>query len=229
MTLFRKFLLVLIFLTLSAVTAMAGQVDEAIVMKMISEYGLDSGEYDVEIIANHLDVTSLTTDELSFQPISNKEPLGLFTVLAAVERDGKIISKGQVRVKIRKFENVVVADDKFSRHDMIDATKLVLKRMEVTSLLQQPVKELDGLENFRARLLIRKDQIITTNLIEPVPDIEVGHEVTIILESHLMQITAPGRSMESGSKGDEIRVKNNATGKIIVARVVSQNSVKVEL
>ena len=229
MTLYRKLILMLIFLIFAVVNAFAGQVEETIVNKLVAEYGLDSGYYEIEILANRLDVTSLTTAELSFKPISNKEPLGLFTVLASVTRDGQIVSKGQVRLKIHKYEKVYVALEKLSRHDPIDKNKLVLKRMEVTSLLQQPVKKLDGLEQFRARLLIRRDQIITTNLIELVPDIEVGHEVTIILKNSLMQITAPGRVLESGSVGESIRVKNKATGKIIVARVIDKNSVEVEI
>ena len=229
MSLYRKFFLMLIFLILSISSALAGQVEETIVTKLVSEYGLDSGHYEIEVLANRLDVTSLTTDELSFKAVSNKEPLGLFTVIASVTRDGKTISKGQVRVKIRKYEDVWVAIDKLKRHDPIDKNRLVLKRMEVTSLLQQPVRELGELEQVRARLFIRKDQILTTNLIEPVPDIEVGHEVTIILNNHLLRITAPGRTLESGSVGDPIRVKNKATGKIVIARVIDQNSVGVDI
>lgn len=229
MTLYRKIFLMLIFLVFAISPAFAGQVEETIVTKIVSEYGLDSGHYEIEVLANRLNVTSVTTDELSFRPISNKEPLGLFTVLASVTRDGKTISKGQVRVKIHKFEEVYVATDKFSRHDLVKENKLVLKRMEVTSLLQQPVRELGEPDTFRARLLIRKDQILTTNLIEPVPDIEVGHEVTIILNNHLLRITAPGRTLESGSTGDSIRVKNKATGKIVIARVIDQNSVAVDI
>lgn len=229
MTLYRKIFLMLIFLVFAVCTAFASQVEEAIVTKLVSEYGLDSGHYEIEILANRLNVTSLTTDELSFKPISKKEPLGLFTVLASVTRDGQTISKGQVRVRIHKYEEVYVATDRFSRQDPIDKNKLVLKRMEVTSLLQQPVRELDGLDKYRARLLIRKDQILTANLIEPVPDIEVGHEVTIILKSHLLLITAPGRVLESGRAGDRVRVKNKATGKIVTARVIDKNSVEVDI
>lgn len=229
MNLYRKLVLLLIFLTFAVGSAFAGQVEETIVKKLVSEYGLDSGYYEIEILSNRLDVTSLTTEELSFQPISNKEPLGLFTILASVTRDGQTISKGQVRVRIHKYEEVYVATENIRRRDAIDKTRLVLKRMEVTSLRQQPLTTLDGLERYRARLLIRKDQIITTNLMELVPDIEVGHEVTIILKNQLMQITAPGRVLESGSIGDAIRVKNKATGKVIVARVVDKNSVEVDI
>lgn len=229
MNLYRKLVLLLIFLTFAVGSAFAGQVEETIVKKLVSEYGLDSGYYEIEILSNRLDVTSLTTEELSFRPISNKEPLGLFTILASVTRDGQTISKGQVRVRIHKYEEVYVATENIRRRDAMDKTKLVLKRMEVTSLRQQPLTTLDGLERYRARLLIRKDQIITTNLMELVPDIEVGHEVTIILKNQLMQITAPGRVLESGSIGDAIRVKNKATGKVIVARVVDKNSVEVDI
>jgi len=224
-----KFLLALIFLAFGVIGLTAAEISSVIKDRIISDYNLDTEWYEVELISHRLNVTEVQPEEIELIAVSNKEPLGLFTVVATVSQDGRTISRGQVRLRIRKFAEVLVATDKISRQERFDKSKLVLKRMEVTSLRQQPVTGFEALENHRARLIIRKDRILSSDLIEPVPDIEVGHEVTIILNDHLLTITAPGRSLQSGSHGDMIRVKNKATGKMILARVINQNTVKVDI
>ena len=229
MKLLYRIFMVLVFLTFAASLVAAEPVDQLIIDWVTSEYQLDSDNYAIELISNRLKVSDILPEELTLKAISNKEPLGSFSMQAVVTRDNKILSQGQIRVRIRKYQNVLVALDRIKRHDEIEEIKLVLKRMDVTSLRQQPVSETGMLEGHRARLSIRKDQIITTELIEPVPDIEVGHEVTIYLHSELLEITAPGRAMQSGSKGMVIRVKNKATGKVVLARVIDQKTVEVDI
>lgn len=224
-----KIFLALIFLTFGATWVVAEPIDQLLIKRVMSEYELDSLTYEVELVSNRLKVTEAESEELTLQAISNKEPLGLFTMQAVITRDNEVVSKGQVRLRIHKYQIVLVSLDRIKRHDLIEETKLVLKRMDVTSLRQQPASEPGMLAGFRARLNIRKDQIITTELIEPVPDIEVGHEVTIILHTDLLEITAPGRAMQSGCKGTVIRVKNKATGKVILGRIIDKESVAVDI
>ncbi len=229
MKLLQKIFIALVFLTFSSSLIVAESIDQLATEWIISEYQLDLDSYEVELISSRLNVTDLQPEELTLKAISNKKPLGAFSLLAVVTRDNEVISRGQLRVSIRKFQSVMVAQERIKRHDLIEEKEFVLKRMDVTSLRQQPVSEAVMLAGHRARLSIRKDQIITTELIEQVPDIEVGHEVTIILHTDLLEITAPGRAMQSGSKGTVIRVKNNATGKVVLARVVDRKSVKVDI
>jgi flagella basal body P-ring formation protein FlgA len=219
---------VLLVLALT-VSGEAVTVEDAVVEKIASQHELDTASYELEILSNQLDSREIDYDQLSLKTLTQTEPLGLFTVLATISKDGELIEPGQVRLRIRKYAEVLVASDRIRRHELLSEEKLVLSRMEVTSLREQPVQSLGTLGNHRAKRNIRKGQILTTMAIEPVPDIEVGREVTIIAAKDLLTITAPGQALESGSIGDYVKVKNKATGKLLKARVVDGRSVALEL
>jgi flagella basal body P-ring formation protein FlgA len=203
--------------------------DFAVRSVIMADYQLDTASYEIEILSNQLEEEDIDPEELTYSLISQKEPIGLFTILAKVDRgDGRVV-KGQVRMRIRKFEEVLVTLDRIQRHEALSRSNLAVRRMEVTTLRERPATSLAELDNHRASRIIRKDQILTHTTAEPVPDIDVGKEVTIVLSEELLQITAPGRCLQSGSAGDYIKVKNQATGKVLKARVIDSQSVAVDI
>jgi flagella basal body P-ring formation protein FlgA len=132
-------------------------------------------------------------------------------------------------MRIRKYAEVLVTAGKLERHAELSESALLARRMEVTNLRQRPVTSLDELAGQRTRKMVRKDQILTYDAIEAIPDVEVGTEVTIVLSASLLRITAPGRCLQSGSAGEEVKVKNKATGKVLKARVIDSSSVAVDI
>ncbi len=75
---------------------------------------------------------------------------------------------------------------------------------------------------------LAKGQILTTSAVEPVPDIEVGREVSIQCTNGLFTVTAVRNSAaDQAHIGDLIRVKNRASGKIIQARILDNSTVAI--
>jgi len=60
------------------------------------------------------------------------------------------------------------------------------------------------------------------------PLVRRGKMVRIILESGPLTVLTSGQSQEDGARDDLVRVKNLSSSKIIYARVVDDNTVKVE-
>ena len=54
-----------------------------------------------------------------------------------------------------------------------------------------------------------------------------GTGVTIIFESPTMLLTVSGRALDSGARGEVIRVKNLQSGRTVDATVISPNEVAV--
>jgi len=212
----------------AAVAGHATNTDLAMMNMVRSEYRLDTADYRIEVLSSQLRAEDVDPKELKMKALSQKEPVGLFTLLAWIEKDGEIVERGQVRLQIKKFSEVLVATDVIGRHDALSKDNLALARMEVTSLREQPVRSFDDLAGQRAKRNLRKGQILTSPAIEPVPDIEVGREVTIVVSNDLLTITAPGKALQTGSAGDYVKVKNTATGKILSAKVVDATSVAVD-
>jgi len=210
-----------------ATTCLGMDTGEAVKKAIFERYDLDPEHYQVEIASCQLKSEQVDPADLTFRAFSPKEPLGSFTIYARIERDGVIQDKGQVRLIIKRFVDVLVAADKIRRHQALLDTDFELKRMNVTSLREQPVCSAEALGGQRSKKNLRIGDILTTGAIEPVPDIEVGGEVTIIYSDHWGQVTVPGKVLQDGRSGETVRVKNRASGKIILARVIDNKSVTV--
>jgi flagella basal body P-ring formation protein FlgA len=214
----------LIFL---AQSAGAVDFDAALIEKVREQFQLDSASYEIDILSNRFKTRIVNPVDLSLRPLTQQEPLGLFSVQAEIIRDGAVIERGQVRLRVKKFAEVLVATDKVQRHQLLGEQQFELKRTEVTSLREQPVVSFAELTGYRAKRNLRLGSILTTGALEPVPDIDVGGEVTIVFSDAWGTITVPGEVMETGRIGDRVRVKNRASGKIILATVISDKSVEV--
>ncbi|MFZ1683510.1 MAG: flagellar basal body P-ring formation chaperone FlgA [Candidatus Zixiibacteriota bacterium] len=203
--------------------------DHALSTRIMETYQLDPTWYQVEVLSSGLKVQQLTeAQEITIRPLSQKEPLGVFTLIVMISEHGKEIATGQVSVNIHKFADVLVATDMVSRHETPGSDKLTVQRMEVTTCQEQPVMSLDATTGFRLKRNISRGQILTRSALEPIPDIEVGGEVTIVCKEGLLQVSVPGQTLEAGSAGNLVKVRNSASRKVITARVIDAKTVAVE-
>jgi len=220
--------LALLFVISGISAASAEDTNEAIVQLVRDTYGLDPEHYDIEVNSNQLKSRVVLPDDLSLKAFSTREPLGPFTVDVTITHQGEVVERGTVRLRISKFDEVMVAVDRIGRHELLAAGQFEVKRMDVTSLREQPVTSPDQIDEQRSRRNLRRGTILTTGALEPVPDIEVGGEVTIICESTWGIITAPGKALQDGWSGDRIRIKNLASNKIVEAEVTADGRVRVD-
>jgi len=202
--------------------------DRAIIDKMMAMYDLDTSSYQIEILSNQLKSDELTENDIIIRPLTSKEPLGLFTVMVKVINRGEVIESGQVRMKIRLYADVVVVSDKIRSREPLGETKLTVRRMDITSLHEQPLRSLDDITGFRAKRNLRRGTILTTSAIEPIPDVARGRELSIVYVDGLCRVTATGIALQSGIAGDYIKVKNKGSGKIILARIIDGTAVAVD-
>ncbi len=224
-----KILVIFLVISLAGSSAWSNSdCDQKVVEEVMNRFELAPESFEIEVLSSQLKVEMLDDYEIELRPLTQKEPIGLYTVLVTISNDMGKVGSGQVRMRIRKYAPVAVAADRITRSELIDTTMLVMQRMEVTNLIDAPLTSLAEVEGYRARRNLKKGTIVTKNALEAIPDIERGHETLIVYNDGLCRITAPGVALQSGSAGDIIKVKNKATKKIIVARVIDDRAVAVE-
>jgi flagella basal body P-ring formation protein FlgA len=201
---------------------------EAVIDRIYADFKLDPQFYRIEVQASQLEKELAEPFELEIEPLSRKAPLGLFTVKVKARRNGELVEEGQVRLEIRKFAEVLVTTGKVGRHEIISEDKVILKMMDITSLPEQPVNSLETVNGYRCRRNLPVGRIVTLSAVEPVPDIEVGREVSIVCSNGFFSIKAAGKALQDGWAGDYVKVKNETSGKIILARVVDDGAVVVD-
>lgn len=221
-------LLVCLFLLVLVSTASALTSDEAIRSKVATMYNLDTNQYQIDILTNRIKSADISLQQLTLRPLSAKEPLGLFSMIADVKIDGVLLESGQIKLKIRKYADVLVLLDKVGRSKIIAPEQLILKRMEITSLRKRPLVDLSELDGSRSGRNLKRGAILTADDLELIPDIERGRDVSIVYTEGFCRISCDGRTLQSGQAGDYIRVKNKSSGKIILARVIDATAVAVD-
>lgn len=203
-------------------------VDNAIVTKMFSMYGFDKDVYEIDLLNNPMKTAEVNPDNIAIQPLSQKEPLGLFTVIVKIYENGEEYESGQVRMRIKKYADVLVATERLKKSDDLTPDNLSLKRMDITTEVEKPITSFDELIGYRARRNVSRGKILTAGAIEPIPDIERGREVQIVYSDGLCRITTSGIALQTGMAGEYLKIKNKSTGKIIIARVVDETAVAVD-
>lgn len=224
-----KLLLKLIILLALPLMLWAGEIDnnQLIKYKIIDRYELDENLYEIDILHNAIESKDLNPEQLVIKPLTQKEPLGLFTVIAEIYKDNVRVERAQVKMRIRKFTDVLVVNGKLQRHDLITNDDITSERKEITTLFERPVTSLNEIADMRLKRNLKRGQILTFEALETIPDLERGMATTIIFDNGLFKITAPGVALQNGSAGDMIKVKNKSTNKIIVARIEDDKSVSV--
>jgi flagella basal body P-ring formation protein FlgA len=228
---FKKVMMIVevLLVLCTGVAVRAFDCDQAVKDQLMTQLELSPEWYSIDILSSQIKTTNFDDScSITVMPISQKEPIGLFTIKVTIMKQGQVIETGQISVRIRKFADVIVALDNLTLYSLPIPEKLSLQRMDITSLQEQPIQSLSALAGYRFKRNIGKGQILTNGAVEPVPDIEVGGEVSIICSNGSFTVTAPGQAMQKGTIGGQIKVKNRASGKIVLATVTDGRTVVVQ-
>ena len=109
----------------------AAGVHETVIQRVARDFDLDTAHHSLEIVSSSLEDTEVVPDQLTLRPLSLKEPLGLFTVVAEIAHEDGHRETGQVHLRIRKFDTVLVAGDRIRRHETFDSQMVALAWMDV--------------------------------------------------------------------------------------------------
>ena len=228
MKLYHKILLLLFFLIFSLSVNAAEYSGKIVISKIKEMYSLNDENYEIEILSNPLKSENIISEKMVIRALTQKEPIGLFTVLVNIIENDKIVETAQVRLRIKKFADVLTVTGKIKRHKIIDADNTTVQRKDITKLFEKPLVSVEETKGMRVKRNLKKGAILTAEALEPIPDIESGMETTIVYNDGYFKITASGVALQTGIAGDYIKVKNKTTKKIIIARIVDKKFVAID-
>ncbi|WP_394153872.1 flagellar basal body P-ring formation chaperone FlgA [Vibrio maritimus] len=122
---------------------------------------------------------------------------------------------------------VAVASTTLNRHDSIDSRSI---RLETRTLSRATsfVTDLSTLQGKQVTRRMRTGQIIDSKFVSSPPLVEKGNEVVIIAERDGFNATTKGIALETGASGEQIKVQNSQSKKVIRAVVSGLNQVHTQ-
>jgi flagella basal body P-ring formation protein FlgA len=194
------------------------------ILDALQEQARIEGEMELELderakrIFLPTDITPVTTvRSLSYQQRSGR----FSAILTAGERNFTVAGSAHRLVLVPTLAQRIYAGDIIRLRD-IDWKSMRLSRLDSRTVLNET-----KLVGMSPRRPIVAGRAIMTAEIQPPTLVKRGKRVTIYLKTKIMQLTAKGKSLENGGKGDVVRVQNIDSGKTIEAQVIGPERVAV--
>jgi flagella basal body P-ring formation protein FlgA len=143
--------------------------------------------------------------------------------------DGQTVTQVFYRTELTISQSVPLATRELAPTDSVSSADIRWEKRRLPSTLRTPVKDAAFFERKRPRQRIPLGKLLTEDLFIPCPMIKRGDRVVLLFQEAELRITAPGKSLAAGSKGERIRVMNLDSKKELVAEVLDEKTVRVGL
>ena len=219
-----------------------------------SAYGAMTSMQDIERVVTHKvdaelkrqHISDQSNQRVSFRVHSIDPRLQLVRCSQALEADiqgtrliGKISAKVSCRgnqpwsvyvpVSILIYKKVVTARAPLARGALLTNKHLQLTEVEISSLNQGYLNAVHLATGKQLKRSIRLNDVVKPNMLIEPKIISRGDDLTIFASSGALEVRSTGVALTDGKMGQQIRVKNKASKKIISATVISKGVVRVAL
>ncbi|MEZ5359442.1 MAG: flagellar basal body P-ring formation chaperone FlgA [Candidatus Zixiibacteriota bacterium] len=197
--------------------------------EILTTYELDPELTEISIARTDIRATDFTDCEFQYYPLVSNAPRGRFPLRVEILKDGEMIDKGSVSLMVRRYDNVLVPVHQIRRHESLTPDMFAVKKIDVTSITETLVSDTEVLAGCRAAQNLMPDRAFGANRIEKIPDVENGRQITIIGNAGYLEIQVRGIALQQGYIGDNIKVKNIDSNKIVYGTVTAPGVVEVAI
>ena len=164
---------------------------------------------------------------LAISQESQGEPIGRVTL--GVRCSGSSPWRIFIPAEVRLYRDVVVMRRPMARKSKLAADDLSLREEDVSQLRQTYLTDISQATGQTLKRGVASGDILTSNLLQPSSLIKRGDRVVIVARSGDFFVKMQGEALSDGAKGQQIRIRNITSDRVIRARVVGPSEVEVAL
>ena len=216
-----------IVLTRAATIIPSGDIQDHL-RKEIKAKGV-SGRFEVaiasglnEIILPYSESATMDVESFKFDGAQNR----FDAVVVAPSKENPIIRE-RITGVIHRLVDVPVLRSTMKNGSVIRANDIDFIPMRATEAKHDMVLETEELINMTPRRILVAGEPIKDNEIEPPQIVSRGELVTMIYKNGPLSLTAQGKALQNGAKGDMIRVVNSSSSRTIEAQITDMGEVAV--
>jgi flagella basal body P-ring formation protein FlgA len=133
----------------------------------------------------------------------------------------------QLRAIADEYRTMPVAARPLKRGDIVTAGDVRLEKINGTSIGRDGVENLGDLVGKSLTKDVGQGEMFKTSAVVIPAVVTSGSRVTILFRLNRLEATATGTALENGGYNQEIKVRNDGSKKVIVAKVVEPGLVSV--
>lgn len=203
--------------------------DQAVRTRLLNTWQLDPAWSEIDILSQTLPAVTVQSNHVNVATKALAAPENQVAVRVTYPDSlGQLVTR-LIQVKVSRYAEALVARVPLNRAARLSPHEVILARVRLgggQSALLDSLTQIDGKQLRRA---VGAGQPITFDMLEAIPDLEPGRAVTITCGGSAFRVTTEGTALQKGSAGDLVRVRNNSSGKVLIARVVDATSVALEV
>lgn len=134
-----------------------------------------------------------------------------------------------VGVTVDIYTPVVVSTQPLRRGQVIESHMVALQQMSLNGLGAFFYQDLDKVIGKQVTHSMSGRRVVRSSMLESPLAIKRGDRVIIVAQSDTIAVKMDGTALSNGQKGEQIKVRNNRSKRIIKGRVLSKGEVAVLL
>ena len=128
--------------------------------------------------------------------------------------------------RIKKVVNVLVAARDIPSRTILSATDVYFEQREVTKI-DDVIYDVDSIIGLETKRPITSGTTLSKSMLMKPFVVRSGDNVAIVSRAGSIVVQAAGQALQGGAVGDVIRVRNLGSGKTVLARIESENTVVI--
>ncbi len=187
------------------------------------------GEFDVEVKSYPADITLPSGNlEIKYElENSNKKSAGAQGFKARVLLNGELKRVLSLTSYLRVLTTVASAARDIENGSIIVEDDIDLTKVELSTVRPGAITSIESLIGKQAVRSIRRGDIFTHSSVADIADINPGEEVSIIVRGEGFEISAKGKALEKGYKGEKIKVLMENSRKVLTGTVLETGKVEI--
>lgn len=150
-------------------------------------------------------------------------------VNVAVSCQGTTPWKIYTQAKVRAFKKILLAKNTIPRGIAFSAKNIKSERREITSLNGNYLTDIEQISGFVAKRNIRPNEILKPRQVVKSKLVKRGELVTIIAETGGISVHMSGKALGDATEGQNVKVKNSNSKRIVEGVAVRHGIVKVKM
>jgi flagella basal body P-ring formation protein FlgA len=182
-----------------------------------------------------LDVKQIVVDKPVKVPTDS---LGLEVVALQTTKPGHIgvdyksvAGSEEVRFQMKaladEWRMMPVAARPLAKGSLVAGNDIQLARMNATALAKDSIENLADVIGRSLTKDVGQGEIFKASSVVIPPVVNAGSRVTVLFRLNRLEVTAAGTALENGGLGQDIRVRNDSSKKVVIGRVVEPGLVTV--
>lgn len=143
--------------------------------------------------------------------------------------NNKFVKTFNAPIVVKAWEDVLVATAFINIGQPINSNVATVKRLEISNVLQYPLRADNLGKEIMAKKAFREGEIIDKRFVKQKPDVLRNSTVTVVFNANNLSVSTEATSLSDGVLGESICLMNKKYNKIYSGKVIGENKVLVKI